>query len=443
MSLIIFIIFSISFFIYSLKYFKNSLLILIFIFPFSMFVKIGSKSIMLTEFLILLFCLSYFIRNSFATHNNAFNINKRLIPLYLFLIFTFLISLIHLDAFKLSIYLLRITLFTVLLNIVCFLFIDNNLKRKSLFILSYGYILYSFFLFLEFILNHSGIISNGNLFWKSSLQKFYLYPPSVSFEQLLSWSSVSGLSGFYVLHHTLAIYLGLIFILSIFVFPLYKVNYSKYISITSLFFLLFTNSRTAIISLTISCIIYLFLFYKLKQKYLIPFFIFLTLLSIYIIVNPSSFVRLTNIIEALNYFSLNYANLSVDTIKSLSYDGSTLMRLFYDLNSITLISDNIFLGVGVLDNDTASQYKPHSTLLIQLQMFGIVPVIFLIYFVYRLFILRKTRLLMKEFILLFLFFLILASIGTNIISDLRNLFPIIICIALILKNFPKRTFTRF
>ena len=119
------------------------------------------------------------------------------------------------------------------------------------------------------------------------------------------------------------------------------------------------------------------------------------------------------------------------------------MRLFYDLNSITLISDNIFLGVGVLDNDTASQYKPHSRLLIQLQMFGIVPVIFLIYFVYRLFILRKTRLLMKEFILLFLFFLILASIGTNIISDLRNLFPIIICIALILKNFPKRTFTRF
>jgi hypothetical protein len=299
--------------------------------------------------------------------------------------------------------------------------------------LSSGYILYSLFLFLELSIIKGGIFTNGSFFWKSILQKLYLYPPSVSFDQLNAWSSVGGLSGFTALHHSLAVYLGTIFIFSIFIFPRYNVRFSKYISFTSFIFLFFTNSRTAIISIILSFLIYSVLYKKYSLKNLFNLGIIICSIFILFAFNYNLIENILSVFYAFNYFLNNFSLISLDTVSSFQQDGSTLTRLLYDVNSVSLIQDNIFLGVGVLDNNLASDYKPHSTLLINLQMFGIFPVLFLVYFIFRVFTFGNRCCINKKFIFVMLAFLLLTSFGTNIITDLRSLFPVLIFFAFVLK----------
>ena len=432
MSYILFLLLSISLFFYSLKKFRKSLEIFTFFFPFSLFISVGSKSIMLTEFFVLLLCISYYARNLITNKINTISLSKQLIPLVLFIIFTVIISFLHADIFNLSIHLIRIILFMIFLNIMSIIMKKNHIKKRIINILSHGYILYSFFLFLELIVIKSSIFSNGSLFWKIILQKLNLYPPSVSFEQLNAWSSVRGLSGFTAIHHSLAIYCGIIFIFSIFIFPQYKIKYCKYISLTSFIFLFFTNSRTAIISIIITFIFHVSFRVKLRLKNILLISSLCLPLIFYILLNLSSLDKFINIFYALDYFISNFSWQSLEHVKSMPFDGSTMTRLFYDLNSFSLIADNLFFGVGVLGDEMASVYKPHSTLLINLQMFGIIPVIFLIYFIFRIFKLRKKNIHNINFVYVMLGFLVISSFGTNIISDLRSLFPIILFLSFVI-----------
>lgn len=429
---LIFSVISFSFFIISLKNSKKAFLLLVLIFPFSFFAKIGTKSIMLTEILILIYCLTYIINRLYSKNTLQILLNKKLLFVYFFLVSTIFISVLHQDLLDLSIYLLRISLFTVLLTITYSLYNDNKIVLKSFNYLSKGYLVFSIILFFELLFFNLSFSPFNNISWKIWLQNFYLYPLSVPLEQLASWSAVSGLSGFFVLHHTLAIYLAIIFILSNFVFPIYKIKYRNYISITSLVFLYYTNSRTALIALISSFVIYFLLYQKLKIKYFATLFCIISLIAILLLINNENILRIKEVYEALYFAIQNFDNISLDNISSFSYDGSTLTRFFYDVNSLSLIKDNLFLGVGVLSGENSSIYKPHSTLLIQLQMFGILPITFLTLFLINIFLRKQKPFYRNKFLLIFLLFMVISSFGTNIISDLRNLFPIIICFALIL-----------
>jgi hypothetical protein len=437
----IIIIFSIYSF---LKSYFDLLRFFSFIMPFTSFVKFGNININSTEFLLVIIIFLYPLKNK------KFKIPFSQLSFFIFIFFSIISSIVNDSLNEMSILFFRFFLYSFFLFIF-YNCLDSSGKInhivKSIF---YGYIVFSFILITEFIYLYifSGSPLDGAIGWKTLISKFGFYPQTVTEDQLQGWSSLGSMIGIFTVHHSLAIYLGSIF----FLFLSSKCNmiiskrYRIYLLTSSLFFLMFTNSRFTLISLILLLLYrYRFILFRFKFRILI-----LSIFSIYIFSNItenrfySIYLTLSQIIDILS-LNLNNLNVVSDYIFLFSNesasDASSSYRLLYNFNSIRLILDFPFFGTGNLGFNLTGSEKanPHSLYLILLQKFGLLPFSFFAYFLFASFkhgkpLLKFTNIFFGSTLKYVFSFFIVVSFGIFSLSDMRTSFIFLISIVLISKS---------
>ena len=431
-------------FILALESIKKSLYFYSFIFLFSFFVPIAGKNFNTAETAFFIISIVFFFKKLCLGKTKVL-VNKPLTYFLLFFITSFVAILttsitpfFFIRYYRLFLYLGVLYIFySELKTFEDWRPVFNNLKA--------GFFVLCGILSVEW--SYYYIISNpvpAAVNWKYFLLDIGLYPQTMSLLRIEMWSALGSMIGIFPIQQGLAIYLSSMFFL--FVSGILDPNvHSKtkdWIgTFLSSFFLVFTLVRTSTLAVLLSLIILLMIRYK-PRKFIRIIPVLGVLFIIMVLVIPSSTLdRITRVPRAIFAVAeMVILQKPLDNIEPLlRIDPSTAYRLRYDLNSLELIKKNWLLGSGnsgvkLKGNKTAN---PHSTLLMELQYKGFIPVVFLILFIRISF--KHARHTIRSFhhsrYLLWALGLIICytitSFGSNVLSDLRGIFPLLLAISFV------------
>jgi hypothetical protein len=422
-----FIIYLLIFFSKIIKSFSNASLFFIFIFPFNVFIPVGIQNLNTTELLGFFLFIFYIFKGKLSF--------KKAIPFDIMIFCIFLISLFIALVFngylsKSLNLLFRFFIYGGILIVFNNNFKNINFIKKAYINLRNSYFLMVFILSIEFIylyfIAQDSISAAIN--WKYFLFTLGFYPQTIDEASLYSWSALGSLTGTFVVHHSLAIYLSFVFLFSyILKFNFYISSFqNKIIIISSIIFLFFTNSRSIIISLFL--ILFISYFKKSSINKKVYFVLTAIILFLFIITTNNRILSIYDtfgiLIGSLNIsaFSLiEYKEQLIFLLDNSNIDPSLASRLIYNINSLDFIINNFLFGSGFEGQSRlgAEKANPHSLYFFIFQSFGVITFLLFIKFIktsYHKF--KQLNNSDSNYHYIVLYFIII-SLFINVFSDLR------------------------
>jgi hypothetical protein len=419
---------------------KKALYFYALIFPFNFFVPIAGKNLNSTETVFLIITVVYIFKKIYSSQT-FIKKNKSIVCFFLFFVTSFFTLFFNsftaftfIRYYRIFLFLSLIYLFySTLKSQLDWRHVTTNIRR--------GFWIMSGILTIEWCYYYiiSSTPSFGASRWKLFLMTIGLYPQTAQDMQIISWSSLGSMVGVFPIQHALGIYLGAIyfFFLSKILARKKKISIKDYTGIfLSLFFLMYSLSRTSILAVILGSLIVIAFRYKLKLKIVLVSLFCLALTFLYIVLPGAITNRIFTAPKALYTATALVSQGQFETDKLMKIDPSTAIRLKYEINSIEIIMKNLWIGSG---NEgfkrKHNRSNPHSTLLAETQFKGILPVFFLVLFFGYSF--ANVRKLIRIYgfnrgniwSMGSIAFFVIVSFGSNILGDLRGMTLLLIPIA--------------
>lgn len=396
----------------------------IILFPISFYFSLGKFNLNSTEFYGLIIGLLYILQRK------TVSLQSVKIQIFYFGLFVFLVIIslkINNDLASNILVIVRYLIYFLLIILMKNLLWNKIFERAIL--KSYKIILFtsSLEVIYRLFIDAGKLSSVSSISWKLKLFQLGLYPQTINYELIQSWSGAGGIVSLFPNHHAYALYLSIITILI--ALNLVQLSTRKKITFLAVnIILLYLSQSRGVLIITILTLLYFYrshfnikILIKIAAFGIVIFYFSIEGLFTRIISLGQTFLDIFNLVSANGYSGLSY--LLYNSISTFS-DYSTIARFLYNMNSINLIIKNPFFGSGDYGfeiSDKLLRANPHNLYLQIAQKYGVFALFLFIKFIITSVTVQTRRVRMN-----FIVYILAISAVINPISDLRTCFLLIL-----------------